>query len=87
MILNVWLYRMNFEGARLLELHRYVSDASGMSHHEYNQTAVGYSSQFLTKQKQMQVWKLQYLSGICEYMPNDAVQGRMSEQYLRHVHS
>ena len=66
MILNVWLYYMTLEGARLLELHSSVSDASGMSHHEYNQTAVSYSSQFLTKQKQIQVWQWQYLSGIYE---------------------
>ena len=54
---------MSLEGARLLELHSSVSVASGMSHHELSQTAVCYSSQFLTKQKQIQVWKLQYLSG------------------------
>ena len=40
---------MTLEGARLLELHSSVSVASGMSHHEYNQIAVSYSSQFLTK--------------------------------------
>ena len=28
---------------------------------------MSYSSQFLTKQKQIQVWQLQYLSGIYEY--------------------
>ena len=33
-ILNVWLYEMKLEGARLLELHSSVSVASGMSHHE-----------------------------------------------------
>ena len=33
-ILNVWLYYMTLEGARLLELHSSVSVASGMSHHE-----------------------------------------------------
>ena len=41
---------------------------------------MSYSSKFLTKQKQIQVWQLQYLSGIYEYMPNDAVQSSMSEQ-------
>ena len=46
---------MTLEGARLLELHSSVYVASGMSHHELNQTAVSYSSQFLTKQKQIQV--------------------------------
>ena len=40
---------MSLEGARLLELDSSVSVASGMSHHEYNQTAVSHSSQFLTK--------------------------------------
>ena len=29
-ILNVWLYEMTLEGARLLELHSSVSVASGM---------------------------------------------------------
>ena len=29
---------------------------------------MSYSSQFLTKQKQIQVWQLQYLSGIYEYI-------------------
>ena len=33
-ILNVWLYEMTLEGAKLLELHSSVSVASGMSHHE-----------------------------------------------------
>ena len=33
-ILNVWLYKMTMEGARLLGLHSSVSVASGMSHHE-----------------------------------------------------
>ena len=61
-ILNMWLYKMTLEGARLLEVHSSASVASWMSHHEYNQTAVNYSSQFLTKQKQIQVWQLQYLS-------------------------
>ena len=65
-ILNVSLCWMTLEGARLLELHRSVSVACGMSHHEQNQTAVSYSSQFLTKQKQIQVWQLQYLSEIYE---------------------
>ena len=60
---------MMLEGARLLELHSSVSVASGMSHHEKNQTSVSYSSQFLTKQKQIQVWQLQYLSAIYEWMP------------------
>ena len=32
--LDVWLYYMTLEGARLLELHSSVSVASGMSHHE-----------------------------------------------------
>ena len=32
-ILNVWLYYMTLEGARLCELHSSVSVASGMSHH------------------------------------------------------
>ena len=58
MILNVWLYYMTLEGARLLELHSSVSVASEMSHLEYNKTAVSYSNQLLTKQKQMQVWQL-----------------------------
>ena len=40
---------MTFEGTRLLKLHSSVSVASGMSHHELNQTAVSYSSKFLTK--------------------------------------
>ena len=66
MIFCVWLYWMTLEGARLLKLHCSVSVASGMSQHESNQTAVSYSSQFLTKQKQMQVWQLLYLSGINE---------------------
>ena len=48
------------------EVHSSVSVASGMSHDEYNQTADSYSSQFLTKQNQIQVWQLQYLSGIYE---------------------
>ena len=39
----------DFVGARLHELHSFVSVAIGMSHHELNQTAVSYSSQFLTK--------------------------------------
>ena len=43
-----------------------VSVASGMSHHELTQTAVSYNSHFLTKQKQIQVWQLQCLSGIYE---------------------
>ena len=47
---------MTLAGARLLKLHSSVSVASGMSHHELNQTAVSYSSQFLTKQKQIQVY-------------------------------
>ena len=51
---------MTLEGATLLELHSSVSVASGMSHHEYNQTAVSYSSQFLTNQKLIQVWQLQF---------------------------
>ena len=42
---------MTLEGERLLELHSSVSVASGMSHHELNQTAVSYSNQFLTKEK------------------------------------
>ena len=63
MILNVWLYLMTLQGARLFELHKSVSVASGMSHHELNQTAMSYSRQFLTKQKQKQAWQLQYLSG------------------------
>ena len=33
-ILNVWLYKMTLEGARLLELHSSVSVASWMPHHE-----------------------------------------------------
>ena len=44
---------MTMEGARLLEVHCSVSVACGMSHHEYNQIAVSYCSQFLTKQKQI----------------------------------
>ena len=42
---------MTMEGTRLLELHSSGSVASGMSHHELNQTAVIYSSHFLTKTK------------------------------------
>ena len=42
---------MTVEGARLLELHSSVSVASGMSHHVWNQTAVSYSSQFITLTK------------------------------------
>ena len=41
---------MTLEGERLLELHNSVSVASGMSHREYNQTAVSYCSQFLIHQ-------------------------------------
>ena len=78
---------MTLEGTRLFEPHSSVSVASGMSHHEWNQTAVSDSSQFLTKHMHIQVWQLQYLSGIYEWMPNDAVQSSMSEQYWRHVHS
>ena len=52
---------MTLESARLLELHSSVSVASGISQHELNQTAVSYSSQFLTKRKQIQVWQLHYL--------------------------
>ena len=58
-ILNVWLCWMNLEGARLLKMHCSVSVSSGMSHHEWNHTAVSNSSQFMTKQKQIQVWQLQ----------------------------
>ena len=61
-ILNVWLYWMTLEGARLLVLQRSVFVASGMSNNEKNQTAV---SHFMTEQKQIQVWQLRYLSGIC----------------------
>ena len=42
---------MTLEGTRLLELHSSASVASEMSHHGHNQTAVSYSSQFLTKTK------------------------------------
>ena len=45
-ILDVWLSWMTLEEARLLMLHSFVSFASGMSHHELNQTAVSYSNQF-----------------------------------------
>ena len=55
MILDVRLYYMTLEGARIPELHSSVSVVSEMSHHEKNQTAVNYSSQFLTKQKQIQI--------------------------------
>ena len=37
------------EGARLLELHSSVFVVSGMSYNEWNQTAVSYSNQFLTR--------------------------------------
>ena len=77
---------MTLEGARLLELHCSVSVASGMSHHEKNQTAVTYSSQFLTKQKQIELWQLQYLSGIFELMPKGEFRFSMSYQYWRPVH-
>ena len=85
MILNVWLCWMSLEGARLLELNGSVSVASGMPHYEHNQTAVSYSSQFLTKQSR-------YKCGGCSachipIMPDDAVQSSMSEQYWRHVYS
>ena len=33
-ILNVWLFWVTLDGARLLELHSSVSVASGISHHE-----------------------------------------------------
>ena len=56
---------MTLEGVTLLEMHSSVSVASWMSHDEKKQAAVSYSSQFLTKQKQIQVWQLQYLSGMC----------------------
>ena len=42
---------MTLECARLLDLHSSAYVASGMSHHEYNQTAVSYSSQLLVKTK------------------------------------
>ena len=61
-ILSAWLCWMTMEGARLLKLYSSASVASWMSHHENNQTAVSYSSQFTTKQKQIQVWQLLYLS-------------------------
>ena len=51
MILNVWLRQKTLEGATLLELHSSVSVASGMSHHEWNQAAMRYSSQLLIKTK------------------------------------
>ena len=49
---------MTLEGARLLELHSSLSVASGMSHHEHSKTAVSYSSKFLTKQEQIEMWQL-----------------------------
>ena len=58
-----------------------------VSHHEKNQAAMSYSSQLLTKQKHIQMWQLQYLLGIYEWMPNDAVQSSMSEKYWINVHS
>ena len=36
------------------------------NNHYYYYYYYSYSSQFLTKQKQIQVWQLQYLSGIYE---------------------
>ena len=53
MNLNVWLCKMILECVRLIELHSSINHASGMSHHEYNKTTVNYSSQSLTKQKQI----------------------------------
>ena len=47
----VWQYWK----AQDYELHNFVSVASEMSNREYDQTAVSVSSQFLTKQKQIQV--------------------------------
>ena len=85
-ILDVWLYYIILEGERILELHRSVSVASGLSHHKYKQTAVRYSSKFLTKQKLIQVRQLLYMSGFYEWISNDAIQSSMSEQYWRHVH-
>ena len=41
---------MTLDGTRLLELHSSVYVASGMSHREWNQAAVSYSSQFLTNE-------------------------------------
>ena len=72
---------MTLEDARMLELHNSVSVASGISHHELIQTAVSYSNEFLKKENHIQVWQWQYLSEIYEWMPNDAVQSSMSEQY------
>ena len=57
---------MTLEGARLLDLHSSVSVAGGMSYFELNQTAVNDSGKFMTKQKQIQVWQFQNLSGIYE---------------------
>ena len=67
--------------------HISISVASWMSHHEQNQTAVSYSNQFLTRQYQIQVWQLLYLSGISELMPDDVIQSSMSEQWWKHVYS
>ena len=39
----------DFGRRRLLELHSFVSAASGMSHHEWSQTALSYSSLSSTK--------------------------------------
>ena len=64
---------LNVEGARILELCSSVAVASGMSHHGWNQTAVSYSCQFLTKQMQIQVWQMLCSSGIYELMTDDAV--------------
>ena len=74
---------MTLEGARLLQMHSSVSVASGMSDQELCQTALSYNSQFLTKQKQIQVWQLLYLSVIHKYIPDVIVQSNMSEQHLK----
>ena len=55
---------MTLEGEELLELHRSVSVASGMSHPELNQTALRYSSQFLTKQKQIYILNAQFVLSV-----------------------
>ena len=51
MILNVLLYSLMSECARLLELDSSASVVSGMSHYEKNQTAESYSSQSIDKTK------------------------------------
>ena len=78
---------MTLECVRLLELHSYLSAASGMLHHEQNQAAVRCTSQLFIKQMQIKMWHLLYLTGIHEKMPDDVIQSNMPEQHWRHVNS